>query len=332
MQLNGGEAKRLTFDPRGEFVSGWTPDGKTILFGSNPNLVPQLFTIQIDGAFPKLLPLPKALVGSISSDGTRIAYTPMGGVGDWRFYRGGSKGQIWLATLIDGAVEKLPQADYNDDQPAWVGDRIYFISDRAGAYNLYSYDLQAKQTKQLTSYVQHGIRWMMAGAGVIVFVRDGRIHLYDPHNNQTQVLDVRVTPDTSELKSRTVNAARTIESASLSSNGDRIVFGTRGEALLFDPQTGDSKNLSQTAGVAERYPALSPDGQSLAYFSDESGEYQLHVRPLRNESPVRKIPVEERPSFYRELTWSPDSKKLAFTDKRLALWYADVERGVARRV
>src|SRR5437762_770005 len=132
------------------------------------------------------------------------------------------------------------------------------------------------------------------GAGVIVFVRDGRIHLYDPNNNQTQVLDVRVTPDTSELKSRTVNAARTIESASLSSNGDRIVFGTRGEALLFDPQTGDSKNLSQTPGVAERYPALSPDGQSLAYFSDESGEYQLHVRPLGNDGPVKKIPVEER--------------------------------------
>ncbi len=332
MPAAGGEARRLTYDPHPDLVHGWTPDGQSILFDSNVNLVPQLYTIKLDAVQPSLLPLPKAIVGSFSPDGKRIAYEPMGGVGDWRFYRGGSKGQIWLATLIDGAVEKLPQADYNDDQPVWVGDKIYFISDRTGAYNLYSYDLRAKQTKQLTSYVQHGIRWMMAGAGVIVFVRDGHIHLYDPHNNQTQVLDVRVTPDTSELKSRTVNAARTIESASLSSNGDRIVFGTRGEALLFDPQTGDSKNLSQTAGVAERYPALSPDGQSLAYFSDESGEYQLHVRPLRNESPVRKIPVEERPSFYRELTWSPDSKKLAFTDKRLALWYADVERGVARRV
>jgi tricorn protease len=332
MPVNGGEAKRLTFDPRGEFVSGWTPDGKTILFGSNPNLVPQLLTIQTDGAFPKLLPLPKALVGSISSNGTRIAYTPMGGVGDWRFYRGGSKGQIWLAGLTDGAVEKLPQGNYNDDQPMWIGDKIYFISDRTSAYNLYVYDIRSKQTRQLTSYEQHGIRWTAAGGGVIAFVRDGRINLYDPANNQTRILDVRVSPDTAELKARTVNAARTIDWASMSSNANQIVFGTRGELLQFDPKSGESKNLTRTPGVAERYPALSPDGRSLAYFSDESGEYQLHVRSLVGDAATKKIGIESRPSFYRELTWSPDSKRLAFTDKRLALWLADVERGVTRRV
>ena len=332
MPVSGGEAKRLTFDPRGEFVSGWAPDGKIILFSSNPNLVPQLLTIQTDGAFPRLLPLPKALVGSISSNGTRIAYTPMGGVGDWRFYRGGSKGQIWLAGLTDGAVEKLPQGDYNDDQPMWVGDKIYFISDRTSAYNLYVYDIRSKQTRQLTSYQQHGIRWTAAGGGVIAFVRDGRIHLYDPGNNQTRILDVRVSPEAPELKSRTVNAARTIEWASVSSSANQIVFGTRGELLQFDPTSGESKNLTETPGVAERYPALSPDGRSLAYFSDESGEYQLHVRSLVSDAGTKKISIEARPSFYRELTWSPDSKRLAFTDKRLALWLADVERGATRRV
>src|SRR6266446_3493241 len=332
MSANGGEARRLTFDPRAELVHGWTPDGQSILFDSNINLVPQLYTIKLDGVQPNLLPLPKAIIGSFSPDGARIAYEPMGGVGDWRFYRGGAKGQIWLTTLSHGAVEKLPQADYNDDQPTWVGDSIYFISDRTGAYNLYAYDLRATQTKQLTSYVQHGIRWMAAGGGVIVFVRDGRIHLYDPSNNQTRILDVRVTPDAPELKTRTVNAARTIDWSSLSANADRIIFGTRGELMQYDPKTGDSKNLTQTPGVAERYPALSPDGKSLAYFSDESGEYQLHVRPLNGEGPARKIAVEQRPSFYRELTWSPDSKKLAFTDKRLALWVADVELGVTRRI
>src|SRR5438552_938579 len=332
MSANGGEARRLTFDPRADLVHGWTPDGQSILFDSNINLVPQLYTIKLDGVQPNLLPLPKAITGSFSPDGARIAYEPMGGVGDWRFYRGGAKGQIWLTTLSNGAVEKLPQADYNDDQPTWVGDSIYFISDRTSAYNLYAYDLRAKQTKQLTAYAQHGIRWMAAGGGVIAFVRDGRIHLYDPSNNQTRTLDVRVTPDAAELKTRTVNAARTIDWSSLSAGADRIVFGTRGELLLYDPKTGDSKNLTQTPGVAERYPALSPDGKSLAYFSDESGEYQLHVRPLNGEGPVKKIAVEQRPSFYMELTWSSDSRKLAFTDKRLALWIADVERGATRRV
>src|SRR6266480_2090865 len=221
MPAAGGEARRLTFDPRGDFASGWTPDGQSILFDSNANVIPQLYTIRLDGVLPKALPFPKALLGSFSPDGARIAYTPMGGVSDWRFYRGGSRGQIWLANVIDGAVEKLPPGSYNDDQPMWVGDKIYFISDRTSAYNLYAYDIPSKQTKQLTSYEQYGIRWTAAGGGVIAFVRDGHIHIYDPGNSQARMLDVRVSPDTPELKARTVNAARTIEWTNLSANGDR---------------------------------------------------------------------------------------------------------------
>ncbi len=332
MPAAGGEARRLTFDPRGDFVAGWTPKGESVLFDSNANVVPQLYTIPLNGVMPKALPLPKALLGSFSPDAARIAYTPMGGVGDWRFYRGGSRGQIWLANLSDGAVDKLPQGSYNDDQPMWVGEKIYFVSDRTSAYNLYAYDIPSKQTRQLTAYEQHGIRWTAAGGGVVAFLRDGHIHIYDPANNQTRILDVRVSPDTSEFKPRTVNVTRTIDWTSLSANGDRIMFGTRGELLQFDPGTSESKNLSQTPGVAERYPALSPDGRSLAYFSDESGEYQLHIRSLDGAGAIKKIAVEPRPSFYRELIWSPDSKKLAFTDKRLGLWSADVERGTTKRV
>jgi tricorn protease len=154
MPAAGGEARRLTFDPRGDFVAGWTPEGQSILFDSNANVIPQLYTIPLNGVMPNALPLPKALLGSLSPNGARIAYTPMGGVSDWRFYRGGSRGQIWLANLSDGAVEKLPPGSYNDDQPMWVGDKIYFISDRTSAYNLYVYDIHSKQTKQLTSYEQ----------------------------------------------------------------------------------------------------------------------------------------------------------------------------------
>ena len=143
---------------------------------------------------------------------------------------------------------------------------------------------------------------------------------------------MRVNPDTAELKERTVSVVRTIQDATLSSTGDRVVFGARGEILLLDPNNGETKNLTQTSGIAERYPALSPDGNSLAYFSDESGEYELHVRSLTGESPAKKIPVEKRPSFYRELTWSGDSKKLAFTDKKLSLWVADPTQGTTRRI
>ena len=332
MPVSGSDARRLTFDPRGELVCGWSPDGQSVLFSSNSNLQPQLYTIRLDGVHPSALPFPKAIIGTFAPDGVRVAYEPMGGVSDWRFYRGGSRGQIWLANTKDGAVEKLPPGDYNDDQPMWVGDKIYFISDRTSAHNLYVYDLARKQTKQLTTYMQHGIRWTGAGGGVIAFVRDGRIHLYDPSNGQTQVLNVRVNPDAPELKARTVNAARTIEWAGATANYDRVVWGARGELLQFDPATGESKNLTQTPGIAERYPAISIDGRSLAYFSDESGEYALHIRPFTGEGAIKKIQIEQQPSFYRELAWSPDSKRLVFTDKRLALWVADVERGTTKRV
>jgi len=124
MPSTGGEARRLTYDPRSDLAAGWTPDGQSVLLHSSRNLQPQLYTIQLTAVLPNVLPLPKAIAGSFSPDGARIAYEPMGGVGDWRFYRGGDKGQIWLANLHDGAVEKLPQGDYNHDQPMCVGDKI----------------------------------------------------------------------------------------------------------------------------------------------------------------------------------------------------------------
>ena len=289
---------------------------------------PRLYTIRVGGVLPSELPLlPEASNGSFSPDGTRIVYSPMSAIGDWRFYRGGSKGLVWLANPVNGEIEKLAQGNYNDDFPVWVGNKIYFLSDRTGIYNLVSYDVSSKQTKSLTNFEQYGIRWIGAGAGAVVFVRDGAIHLHDTANGQTRVVDVRVSPDQAELKPRTVNAARSIDWVMPNSSGDRVVFGARGEVFIVDPATGDARNVTNSSGAAERFPALSPDGKSIAYFSDESGEYQLHVRPAGGEGSVKKIPIEPKPSFYRELTWSPDSRKIAFTDRRLTLRWADVETG-----
>ncbi len=334
MPAAGGDARRLTFHPNTDFPVGWTPDGKSILFSSNRSSFARLYTIDAAGApLPAELPLPKAQYGSYAPDGRRIAYSPMAtNVSDWRFYRGGSKGLVWLVNLSDGALERLPQGDYNDLSPMWVGNKIYFISDRTGTYNLYVYDLGNKQTKQLTNYEQYGIRWAAATTDAVVFVRDGRLHLFDPATNQARVIDVKVTPDTTEVQPRTVNVARTIEWGTLSANGDRVALSARGDAFIFDAKSGDARNLTATPGAAERWAALAPDAQQVAYFSDESGEYQLHVRAADGTGAVKKIAIEPKPSFYRELVWSPDSKKIAFADKRLALWIADIESGTTRRV
>ncbi|HEV2764549.1 MAG TPA: hypothetical protein VGV38_16335, partial [Pyrinomonadaceae bacterium] len=332
MPADGGEARRLTYMPEDDLVVGWTPDGKSVLFNSHRDEegVVRLWKMALDGVTAEALPLPQGYTGSYSPDGARIAYQPMGFAGEYRFYRGGMLSPVWIANLSTGALEKLPHGNYNNRQPMWAGDRIYFVSDRTGIFNLYSYDLAGRQTRQLTNFERFGIRWAGAGGDAVAFVQEGRLHLHDMRTGQTRPLEVRVSPDTSEWKERKVNAARTIESATLSHDGRQVVFGARGEALTLDAGGGATRNLTETSGVAERYPTLSPDGRSVAYLSDESGEYQLHVRPAAGGE-ARKINVEAKPSFYRELNWSPDSKRVAFIDRRLGLWVADVERGTAAR-
>lgn len=331
----GGEAKRLTYYPKTDIARGWSADGKNILFVSyrNEEGTYRLYTMPVDGVFPSMLPLPEAHNGSLSPDGLRIAYTPYDYFSaDWRYYRGGMLSQLQIARLSDGQVEKLTTGEYNDKNPMWVGDKIYFISDRTATFNLYCYDTKTRQTKQLTSFEKYGIRWASAAPDAICFWRDGRIHMFDLKTSQSRAIDIRVNADASQMKPRTVNAARWIESASLSSTGDRIIFSARGEALVFDHGKGEARNLTRSPGVADRYAVMSPDGRWVACFSDESGEYQLHIRPASGEGAVKKIPIESNPSFYREPTWSPDSKRLAFSDKRLAIWYADIERGQMHRI
>lgn len=332
MPAAGGEARRVTFHPRQDRVAGWTPDGKSVLLLSIRSAIPRLYKIQPDGSLPEELPIPEAEDGCYSPDGKRFAYSPNSAISDWRYYRGGNNGRIFIANSADWAVEKLSAGTHNDEFPMWVGDRIYFISDRDGVYNLFYHDLKTKQARRLTNFEKYGIRFASASSDAVVFVRDGRIHLHDIASGQTKQVEIRLSVEAPEWAPRKANASRTIEWVIPSGSGDRIALGARGDVMIFDPATGAADNLTKTSGAAERWPTISPDGKQVAYFSDESGEYQLHVRSTSGgDGQVKKIAVEQKPSFYRELTWSPDSKKLAFTGKRLDLWIADVERGEAAK-
>ncbi|MGC2236359.1 MAG: PDZ domain-containing protein [Pyrinomonadaceae bacterium] len=330
----GAEARRVTLMPEDDFVTAWTPDGKEVIFETTRDEegLTRLYKSAVEnGTLAVALPLPQAFQGTFSPDGSRIAYNPRLSFGEWRYYRGGSTAPIYIADLKTGAVEKLPNQNFNDKFPMWLGDKIYFTSDRTGIFNLFSYDLKTKQAKQLTKFDGQGIRAASAANDAIAFVQNGKIHLLDLATNQDKVIDVSVSPETSELAPRAVNAMRFLEQILPSADGEKIAFGTRGEVLLFDTKTSAAKNLTNTSGAAERYPSISPDNKSIAYFSDESGEYALHVRSLENDS-VKKIAIEPKPSFYWETTWSPDSKKIAFSDRQLNLWLADIEKGTAAKV
>ncbi|MFN2390850.1 MAG: PDZ domain-containing protein, partial [Pyrinomonadaceae bacterium] len=330
----GGEAKRLTYQGEDDFAVAWTPDGQAVVFESTRDEegLTRLFKVGTSGVdLAQGLPLPQAFQGSFSPDGKSIAYNPRISFGEWRYYRGGAAAPIWVTDLQSGETEKFPNQNFNDRFPMWLGDKIYFVSDRTGIFNLFSFDRKTKQTKQLTTFDGQGIRTAAATNDAIVFVQNGRLHLFDLATNQSKMIDVSVSPDTSELQSKTVNAMRFLESITPSTNGGKLAFGARGETLIFDAGNGESKNLTNTSGIAERYPTISPDGKSVAYFSDESREYQLHIRSLENDA-VKKITIEKQPSFYRELAWSPDSKKLVFSDRRLNFWLADVDKNSAIKI
>ena len=332
---NKTEARRVTMMPEGDFMVAWTPDGKTVVFETTRDEegVNRLYKISVENpTLAEALPLPQGYTGSFSPDGKQIAYNPRTFLfGEWRYYRGGMTAPIWITDLQTNATEKLPNNNFNDKFPMWIGGKIYFVSDRSGIPNLFVYDRQTKQTKQLTKFDGQGIRHASATGDAISFVQDGKIHVFDLATNQDRIVNVSVAPDTSELLPRNANAMRFLEQILPSPNGERIVFGARGEVLIFDAKTGDYKNLTNTSGAAERYPTIAPDNKSVAYFSDETGEYAVHIRSLETGA-VKKISIEKQPSYYWNLTWSPDSKKLVFNDRRLNLWLADAEAGMTTKV
>jgi tricorn protease len=329
-----GEPARITMMPEDDMVTGWSPDGKEVIFETtrDEESLTRLYKTSADHlALATALPLHQSYSGSMSPDGSRIVYNPRTGAGDWRYFRGGYAGQLWISELKTGSLEKLSNGTYNDRNPAWVNDKIFFISDRTGIFNLYAYDTRSKKTQQLTKFAGEGVRTAAATTDAAVYVQAGRLHLLELNSNGDRVINVSVTPDTSELAPHSASALRSVEQFLPSATGDRIAFGARGEVLIFNPADGSYKNLTNTPGIAERYPIISPDNKSVAYVSDESGEYAVHVRSLENDS-VKKIQIEQKPSFYWGLVWSPDSRKLAFPDRRLGLWLVDVAAGTATKV
>lgn len=331
----GGEPKRLTWHPKDDYALGWTPDGKNVLIRSHRifDAIARLFTIPAQGGFETELPLPMGWDGSFSPDGARLAYMPMrDATGTWRNYRGGQTSPLWIATLANSQVESLPRDDSNNRDPMWIGDQIYFVSDRTGTANLFGFDTKSKKIAQLTRFEKYDIKSASAGGDAIVFAQDGAIHLFDLKSKQARLVPVRLNHDSAETKPRSVKASRYIRDFGISPSGTHALLGARGEVLTVSADKSETRNLTNTSGAAERRAAWSPDGKLIAYFSDESGEYQLHLRPADGAEGWRKIEIEKNPSFYGPIAWAPDAKKLAFYDKSSALRIVNIDGGSARRI
>jgi tricorn protease len=325
----GGEPRRLTFHPGADIAVGWTPDSKNVLFSSprsSNNDPHHLFTVPVNGGFPAQLPLDMAESGSFSPDAMHIAYVPnFQWEPDWKGYRGGQTTPIWIADLSDSSVVKIPRDNSNDRNPMWVDKTVYFLSDREGPRTLYAYDTTTqKVTRVIENKNGFDITSASAGPGAIVYSQFGVLHLYDLNSRQDRVVKVTISADMPQLAPHWEKVGEHILKAGISPTGVRAVFEAHGDVFTVPAEKGDVRNITNTSGVAERDPVWSPDGNSIAYFSDASGEYELHIRDQKGLQAARAIDLG-KPAFYYQPTWSPDSKKIAYADKFLNFWYVDLE-------
>jgi len=336
MFASGGEPQRLTWHPGSDVVRGWTADGSSVVFASGretaPVPFPRLYTVSVNGGTPESLPLPRAFAGSFSPDGGTFAYQWIGRPnGQWRNYRGGMVQPVRLFDMESFEERQLPWTDSNDHDPHWLGSTVYFLSDRDWAVNLYAYDTTAGELRQVTHFADYDAKHLDAGGGVVVLEQGGVIHLHDPGTGETRVVPIEVKGDFPWLRPHWAEVGGQLRQAALSPSGARAIFEARGEIITVPAEKGDSRNLTESSGVADRSPAWSPDGANVSWFSDVSGEYQLMIASQDGLDAPRAIELPD-PTFYYTPTWSPDSKSIAFTDADLNLWFADVASGRVTRV
>jgi tricorn protease len=339
LPVEGGIPRRLTWHPGADIVRGFTKNGDSVLFSSQrasfTNRYSKLFTVSIKGGPATELTIPNANYGAYSSDGKRMAYTPFADAfKQWKHYRGGQTTNIWLFSFSDYSVVKIPQPEggCNDTGPMWMENKIYFRSDRNGEFNLFSYDISSTEIKQITEFKDFPIINASCGDGKIIFEQAGYLHTIEPlAGTGSKKLAVGIAADLLELRSRFVKGTKYIRSADISPSGSRAVFDFRGDIITVPAEKGDYRNLTLTTGVHEKFPAWSPDGKSIAYFSDASGEYQLYIKQQDGKGEGKIIKLKGA-GFYAFPKWSPDGRKICYTDNSRSLFVLDIASSSIKKI
>ncbi|HEX5876501.1 MAG TPA: hypothetical protein VFY60_17775, partial [Pyrinomonadaceae bacterium] len=333
----GGEPKRLTWHPGADMVEGWTHDGRSILFSSTraswaPSGAPRFWTVSSEGGVEEPMALPRAYQGKISPDGTRIAYRMNN---SWdeerRNYRGGQNRPIWIVDLKTYDLVSPPWTDSKDIDPVWSGDSVFFISDRDGVANVWEYQTKTKKLAQMTKFTDFDVKALGSGAGVIVFEQAGYVHELDPKNGKSKIVNIIAAGDFPWMMPNWEDVSNRLTNMALSPTGKRVVVEARGEIFTIPADKGDVRNLTNSSSSAERDPAWSPDGKFVSYFSDKSGEYKLVIEAQDGLTPPREITLA-KPTRYYTPSWSPDSKKILFTDTNLKVWVLDLATEQAKMV
>ena len=333
--VEGGQPTRLTWHPGADVVQGWTPDGKQVMFASPratwaPNAAPRFFTVPVTGGVETALPLPRAYQGKLSPDGGRIAYRmPTSWDEERRNYRGGQNKPIWIVDLKSMALDSTPFAGTKEMDPVWVGDAVYFLSDRDGVSNVWAFDTRSRRLSQVTRFTDFDVKSLDAAGTTVVFEQAGYIHELETRTGASTLVRITAAGDFPWMMPAWKEVGGRVTNLALSATGKRAAIEARGEVFTVPAEKGDVRNLTATSGAAEIAPLWSPDGRSVAYFSDASGEYQLVIAPQDGLGARRTIALPE-PSRPYSPSWSPNGRHIAFQDTHFRIWLVDVASGQAK--
>jgi len=328
----GGLPRRLTYHGDPDRMLEWYPDGKSILFATSrtsyKNRFNQLYRISANGGLPEKLPVPYGEFGAISPDGKTLAYIPISvDFRTWKRYRGGMNPAIWLFNLETYEAKDITGNDADNSQPMWHGSTLYFLSDRDKnkRANIWAYGTEKKEFRQVTTFKNFDIHFPNIGPEDIVFENGGRLYLLDLASEKYAEVNIQVLTDRATVKPRLEDVSKAARASDISPSGKRVVFEARGEIFTVPAEHGVVRNLTRSSGVAERSPTWSPDGKTIAYFSDRSGEYELTLRKADGSGEEQVLTKLGRGFRYRPF-WSPDSKKVVFVDQAMRIHLYDLDK------
>lgn len=316
---NGGTPTRLTWHPSGAAARGWSPDGKKVLYASTRGTAPspfnQLWTVPVTGGPSTRISAQWGFDGSYSPNGRQMVVDKMSRWDiEWRAYRGGQNTPLIILNLNNQSETLIPNDKTTDIQPVWVGQTIYFLSDRDWNMNVWSYSVRSKELKQITKFEGTDVKWLSAGNGKLIIEQNGYLHTLDPASGSTTQLNINVVGDFPWAETKWENVSNRAGSASLSPTGKRALMASRGEIFTIPIENGDPRNLTQSSDAADRAPIWSPKGDEIAWFSDAGGNgYALHLADQDGMSAPRAISIGESKMAW-EPTWSPDGTHIAFAD------------------
>jgi tricorn protease len=339
--VDGGEPRQLTYHndvgplpPRGGWdnrVLGWTPDGKYVVFRANrvgqSDRLGRPYLVSVDGGEEQPLAITESGGLSYAADGNRVAFTPISNeFRGWKHYHGGQSPDVWIYDLRNNTSEQITNTRAQDMLPVWLGDTIYYISDRDWTMNVFAYDTRTKQTRKVTNHSDYDVLWPSGAGDELVYEVGGYIYRLDTKTGQEERVPIKVYGDFPNTVPYFKNVKSDIESYSISPSGARALFGARGDIYTAPAKEGEVRQLTDSQGVREFAPAWSPDGRWVAYLSDRSGEYEIYVRPSDGTGNERRV-TNDGDIWRFAPVWSPDSRLLAYGDKRQRLRYVNVETG-----